>query len=110
MKLTSITVKDLQYFIGKVCTILTNYNGLKLKDKEFVDFFVGRVESISEDCICISHLETGQKSVFFDVISISEEQLITTDHPEYTELTNQINQNSPLTLDSLKQQIQQFKS
>lgn len=111
MQLNIITVKELQYFVGKVCTILTPYQNIKIQDQQFIEFFVGRVESISSDCIWISNLTTGIKSVFFDIISINEERVITSDDPDYPELSNQVKSDEPekLTLDMLSKQVQQLK-
>lgn len=88
MNLPQHTVRELQYFVGKVCTIVVPVmsGNISIDNKRFVDFFVGRVDAIDDQCIWTSHLITGTKSVFFDVISINEEQVISPDHPDYDDL------------------------
>ena len=88
MKLTPLTTKELQTFVGKVCTIVTPYvtGNFAISNPRFLDYFVGRVDSINDDCVCVSHLVTGSKSVFFEVVAIVEEQIVGPEHPEYEEL------------------------
>ena len=119
MNLSPQAVRELQYFVGKVCTIIpTNTAMINVESKRFVDFFVGRVDAINEHYVWVSHLLTGQKSVFFDVVSINEEQVISSDHPDYEKLKQESEkltktQIGPkpqsITIDSLSQQAQRIK-
>ncbi len=85
MQLNTRTVRELQYFIGKICTIVTKHD-LPVDHAKFAEFFVGRVDSISEECIWTTHLVSGMKSVFFDIVSLNEEQIIDEDQPAYQEI------------------------
>lgn len=118
MNLNQFTVRELQYFVGKVCTIMVPNSGISIDSKRFIDFFVGRVDAINEHCVWMSHLITGQKSVFFEVISINEEQVISSDHPDYEKLKQESERVTKTTLgpkpqtvsiDSLAQQAQKAK-
>lgn len=119
MNLSPQTVRELQYFVGKVCTVLVPYSaGINVDNKRFIDFFVGRVDAINEQSVWLSHLVTGQKSVIFDVISLNEEQVIESDHPDYEKIKQESEKITKTTLgpkpqtvsiDSLAQQAQQVK-
>lgn len=119
MNLNQQTVRELQFFVGKVCTVMVPHNaGISIDSKRFIDFFVGRVDAVNEHCVWISHLITGQKSAIFEVVSINEEQVISTDHPDYEKLKQESEKltKTPLgpkpqsvSIDSLTHQAQQVK-
>lgn len=94
MNLNPRTVREMQYFVGKVCTILVPRaaDGLGIDNPRFIDFFVGRVDAITDDAVWIRHLVTGARSAFFEVISINEEQVIEPEHPDYDKLKEQYNE------------------
>lgn len=85
-------MKNLEYFMGKVCTIITSSTNLPLKDPlEACQYFTGQVVQIDESYIWVKHLNTGRMGCFIQpVIGIVEEQTIQKDDPSIGELKNQV--------------------
>lgn len=90
MNVDMISTKELQYFVGKVCTILTKQvtGTFKIEDRRFVDFFTGRVIAINQTTVWLEHVITKAKSAFFidALAAIVEEQTVAEDHPDIKEL------------------------
>jgi hypothetical protein len=80
--------KNLNYFIGRVCTIFTqpiNRNFKEENPQTFIEqpfhYFVGVIEEIDNEGILVTQIMSGFKSYFFKahIISIAEEEVL---HPE----------------------------
>jgi len=96
MKIT--TLKKMQDFVGKVCTILTSsVCKPNFTDIQFPDFFLGIVESIDEDGIFAKHPMTGCQSFYnwIHVVGVFQEQVILEDDPQYEELVKEIKKAPP---------------
>jgi hypothetical protein len=79
-------VKNLSYFEGRVCTIFTlAINRHFKKDTQEIDYFVGLVDRVTELGIWTTHPTTKTKNFYFlnHVISISEEQVLDRNDPNY---------------------------
>lgn len=78
-----------KYFIGKVCTIYVTQTNRSFTDQQFVDYFVGIVESIDSDNVITKHPITGCINFFNKdhIIAICEEQVI---YPENEEQATEI--------------------
>lgn len=64
----------LQYFVGKVCTILTPPTNRMFNDQQHANVFVGLVEEIDHLGVWIRQLTTGKTSFFAaPIIGIVEE-------------------------------------
>jgi len=71
-------MNDLSYFIGKVCTILTSpVNRQFVNETQYVNIFVGIVDSINEKGIWIIKLGTRKKAffTFHALVGINEESI-----------------------------------
>ena len=96
MKLT--TIKKLQEFTGKVCSILTSSVAKhNFTDAQFSDFFVGIVDEINEDGIFAKHPMTGCLSFFSwpHVVGVFLEQVIDATDPQYENILAEIKKTPP---------------
>lgn len=87
------TVKKLQCFIGKVCTVLTNsVCKQNFTDVQFPDFFVGVIDIIDEDGIFSRHPLTGCTNFYSwnHVVAIFEEQVIEESDPRYEKILEEV--------------------
>jgi len=82
---------DLQYFVGKFCTILTTPINRDFKEenpasfpKSVFHYFLGFVESIQPEYIIVSQPATGLKTVFFrsNIVGLAEEEVLDEPPPE----------------------------
>lgn len=82
----------LNYFIGKCCTILTDYIPTQYNLSQFTQYFVGFVDLVDEKGIWISHPMTKCKSYFAlqHIVGIIEEQTLDPKIPEQAKLINEI--------------------
>ncbi len=84
-------VEDLQYFVGKVCTVITPNINWKFDERQSADYFSGIVEKITPMGILTIHPVTQAKNFYLlsHVTSIHEEQYITKDDPHYDAVVKQ---------------------
>ena len=77
------SIAKLQYFVGKVCTVFTNPVNRNLPQESPQDYlqqvfgyFLGRVESVDEDGVLLSHVHNGQKSfwTWHNLVGLAEEK------------------------------------
>src|SRR5476651_1170677 len=83
---------NLQYFVGKVCTIGTvqvNFSNFKIE--QMMDYFVGVIEEMDNDWLIITHHITKCKSCIAmkHIVVIAEGQVLSEDNPEYEKLINE---------------------
>lgn len=93
-----ITLKKLQDFVGKVCSILTtSVSKPNFTDVQFSDFFVGIIEEISEDGIFAKHPMTGCLAFYSwpQVVGIFQEQVIDQTDPQYETILSEIKKAPP---------------
>ncbi len=88
MGMRQSTLKNLEYFVGKPCTILVSQIARQFTDAQFNDYFVGIVESANEDGVMTVHPITSCKNFYpmSRVVAISEEQMLDPSQPEQAEL------------------------
>lgn len=96
--MNTTATKKLQYFVGKICTILTVGINKDFNLEQFGNFFTCRIEAIDADGVVCVHPITNCKSFFFldKIVSISEEQEITEDHPAYKEIKQEVQKSEEL--------------
>lgn len=70
--------KELEPFVNKVCTVLTQpVNKGFNQDWQHAQFFTGKVTQISPMGVWLANLHTGMKSFFaFPIVGICEEQYL----------------------------------
>lgn len=87
----------LDYFINKVCTITTLQINFRFKEEQMMDYSMGRIESINENGILLTHLITKCKTYIFfpHIVSISEEQELYEDNPEHAKIIAEYKQKKP---------------
>jgi len=77
--------KNLQYFVGKVCSIFTQPISRNFKEESPETYpeqpylyFVGVVDAVDEHGLLVSQITTGLKSYFFRaaLVAIAEEQVL----------------------------------
>ena len=75
------TIKELNCFLNKPVTIITNQINRKFDEAQNVDYFTGICESITEDGVFTYHPITKCKNffLFHSIIGIFEEQTIQDD-------------------------------
>lgn len=87
--------KHLQYFIGKVCTILTvpinrdySIENPKTYIQTLIKYFTGIIENIDDYGVLIRQLDGDLKSFFLleNIVGISEEKCLNPDEPEDKEI------------------------
>lgn len=78
MNITESQKKKLEYFVGKVVTLLVPPINRNLDDNGMLSYFLGRITEIDEAGIWYTHLETGCKNfIFFNhVIALAEEIVV----------------------------------
>lgn len=89
------SVKQLQYFVGKFCTIFVAGNLQRtFSDIQFYEYFFGQIDWINEDGIMGTHPHTNCKNFYnlTDVVTISEEQSLDPDNPEEAAIIEEIRQ------------------
>lgn len=81
-------IEKLQYFVGKACTISTIQINFRFKEEQMMDYFMGIVDHIDENCIIITHTITKNKTFIFlkHVVSIAEEQMLDNSVPEHAKI------------------------
>lgn len=86
------TLKSLEYFVRKVCTIFVTEMPKHFTTQNFNDYFVGFVEFINEDGVMTTHPVTGCKNFFPYpyILGISEEQMLDPSKPADAELIKEI--------------------
>lgn len=91
---------SLQYFVGKVCSIMTISTQRTYTEQQWMDYFVGIVEAVNGFGIFTTHAVTGNKNFYKleHIVSIHEEQCIKPGDQLYDEL-----------LEKRKEKIKQVK-
>lgn len=86
------TIKYLEYFVGKVCTIFVTEMPKHFTAQQFNDYFVGYVESANDDGVMSVHPITGCKNFFpyAHITGISEEQVLDPSQPEQAQLIEEL--------------------
>lgn len=80
-----------QYFIGRLCSIITQPIALPMDKKDFHQWFTVKIDDIDAEAIVGTDIQRGTKNVFFfPILGIVEEQIIKPDHPEYTDIRNKV--------------------
>lgn len=90
-------LEELKYFVGKACTITTTQINYRFKDEIMMDYFSGVIDKITDNGILVTHPQTGSKNFIFlkYVVSISEEQMVFEDDPQYKEIVEEYRQKKP---------------
>src|SRR5687768_11238527 len=83
--------KKLQYFVGKVCTVLTvpinrdfrSENPATYPEPLFL-YFLGVVESLDETCVVLRQVQSGRKTCLMmdKVVGVAEEEVLDPDDPK----------------------------
>ena len=112
-------MSNFQYFLGKVCTILTNQTTKQFSDEQHVNIFTGIVEEINDFGIWILMLPQRKRIAYFQfpIIGIIEEEVIPiTDEEEkkirekYATENIQTPPNNLVTLGGLKEMVNKIKN
>lgn len=71
-------LKKLDYFVGKVCTVLTGPTNWKLDQKQTLDYFLGVVESIDNLGVVLVNVINNKKTYIFSdsLVAIAEETVV----------------------------------
>ena len=90
--MTTETLKRLQYFKGKVCTVFTLRTQKEFTERQFTDYFVGVVEAIEEGGVWTTHPLTGSKNfiAISSLVGIAEEQTLDPEKPEDAALIKEL--------------------
>lgn len=78
------TDEQLQYFVGKVCTVFFGPINRSFDERQILDYFVGIIEAVDGECIWSLHPLTKTRNCYFikHIYSISEEQVLDPNKPE----------------------------
>ena len=82
-----------EYFVGKVCSIITTPFALPMDAKTYPNWFTVRIDDLDAEAIVGTDLSRNTKNVFFfgpQIIGIAEEQVIASDHPEFEKVKKQV--------------------
>jgi hypothetical protein len=83
------TIEHLQYFVGKVCSIVTTSMNRSFDEKISREHFVVLIGEIDSECIWGVHPYNTTLASFFNiehVISIHEEEVIDPSNPEHAKM------------------------
>jgi hypothetical protein len=96
--------EKLNYFIGKVCTIATTAINFRFQVEQMMDYFVGKIDSIDEHGILMTHPTTNCKNYIFiaHIVSITEEQVLYNDNPEHAKIIEEYKKEKPITAEKRK--------
>ncbi len=97
MEITAKTVERLQYFKGKVCTILTSPINREFNETFAREHFVVQVQEIGRECIWGTHPYNGTVAFFpmQSVISIQEEIVLDpVNNPEHKKMIEEYEKKS----------------
>lgn len=92
-------IKNLEYFIGKPCTIFTRSINRNFKEENPNTFpeqphhyFVGIIENVDDFGVFVTQVLTGLKSYFFltGIVAIAEESILDPDVPEDAQIIDKI--------------------
>lgn len=91
---------DLQYFVGKLCTIMMPPMGLHLDKDTYPQWFTVTVDRVTHEAIWGTDPQRGTKAMyFFPILGIAEEQVLESDHPDYEKLKSEISERKILKPD-----------
>lgn len=93
-----LTLKKLEEFEGKVCSILTSSVAKQnFTDVQFSDFFVGIIQEVSEDGIFAKHPMTGCLCFYSwpHVVGIFQEQVVEQGDPQYENILAEVKKAPP---------------
>jgi ferredoxin-fold anticodon binding domain-containing protein len=82
-----MNIQELQYFVGKVCTIHTDSLSQNLDPKQMFTYFTGYIKSIDQYSVIIERIAGGRFLTFVkmsNVVAITEEEVEEL-HPENPE-------------------------
>lgn len=90
--------KDLDYFIGKPCTIIVRDINWHYTVESMMDYFMGVPYVIGTNHVWMEHLLTGSKNCICmdQIVAISEEQFVPENHPEGKKLIEEYKQKNPV--------------
>lgn len=73
--LSNQQIQSWQYFVGKVCTIITSPINRNFSEKILLDYFLGRIKKFDEMGIWYEHLNSKKMNfVFYSyVVTVAEE-------------------------------------
>lgn len=83
----------MKYFEGKICSVFTVPINKNIKnDEEHVNYFVGLIESVTNEGILMKQLSSNLKNYFFkhSIVAICEEEVLDPQNEKDVELINEI--------------------
>lgn len=89
------TIENLQYFVGKVCSIVSTSMNRAFDERISREHFVVLIRDIDSDGIWGTHPYNPALVSFFSlehIISVHEEQVIDPDNPEHAEMIKEYEQ------------------
>lgn len=86
--MNSKTIQNLQYFVGKVCSIFTPPANRSFDELHAREHFVARIQEINADGVWGTHPHSGMMSFFAmpHVLLIAEEVELNPNNPEHAEM------------------------
>jgi hypothetical protein len=84
-------MKDLQYFVGKLCSVFTTPMNRDFRSeaphdypKALYKYFMGVVESVTPHGLLLTQASTGLKTYFYhnQIVAIAEEELLDPNNPD----------------------------
>ena len=85
-------IENYNFFVDKVCTILTTPVAIPIKDPfSASQYFTGQVTKVDETGIWIKHLPTGNMGYFsFPIVGIVQEQYVPQNDPNHDKIKEEI--------------------
>lgn len=92
-------MSDLDYFVGKPCTVTTVAINFRFNVEPMMEFFMGIVEKIDKKGILMTSTHTGCKNYIRmkHVVSISDEPVLYEDNPEHKKIIDEYRKTNPIT-------------
>ena len=93
--------KDLDYFVGKICSVFVSESCRDFKAEDYptsvFNYFLGTIESIDSDGLMLSQTNKWLKTFIFKshLIAIAEEEVIDPEKPEHAKFLKSMNMPTP---------------
>ena len=86
--MNSKTIQNLQYFVGKVCSIFTSPVNRSFDELHAREHFVARIQEINADGLWGTHPHSGMMSFFAmpHIMLIAEEVELNPNNPEHAQM------------------------
>jgi hypothetical protein len=95
--MNTLTIRELQYFVGKVCSIISTSMNRSFNEQVSREHFVVRVRSVTSDAIWGTHPYNEELVSYFSpahIISIHQEMELDPNNPEHQKMIKEFEEDT----------------